>query len=161
MNTPVTKPNQTDSEDPRAPAEPSADGAPARPSERPAHAPATAGERRVAALPVDWATEPTPVYANGAHVVHTPREFAVIFDDTAPFPGRLAPATDPGSTRGRIVASLRLGPDAFFQVVCALASSWNRFSASYFDPRVSRPRFVLVDAGQLKLDAQDPPESSS
>lgn len=112
---------------------------------------------RVQTLPVDWSTEPTPAYANGAHVVHTPREFAVVFDDTAPFPGRLAPAGDPSTIRGRIVASLRLGPDAFFQVVCALASSWNRFTASYFDPRMPRPRFVLVDAGQLKLDAQDAP----
>lgn len=133
--------------------------------ERPARAErseagAAQAERRVPSLPVDWSTEPTPVYSNGAHVVHTPREFSVVFDDTAPFPGRLAPPSDPGSTRGRIVASLRLGPDAFFQVVCALASSWNRYAATYFDPRNPRPRFVLVDAGQLKLDAQDPPEGA-
>lgn len=111
--------------------------------------------QRVTALPVDWSTEPAPAYANGAHVVHTPREFAVVFDDTVPFPGRLAQPEDPSGTRGRIVASLRLAPDAFFQVVCALASSWNRFAATYLEGQATRPRFVLVDAGAMKLDGQD------
>lgn len=111
-----------------------------------------------AGLPIDWSTEPAPAYANGAHVVHTPREFAVVFDDTAPFPGRLAPREDPQGTRGRIVSSLRVSPDAFFQIVCALASSWNRFAATFLDPRMPRPRFVLADAGNARLDAQDPQE---
>ena len=106
-------------------------------------------------LPVDWSTEPTPAYVHGAHVAHTIRDFAVVFDEDAGFPGRNALPSQPDGHRGRIVASLRMTPDTFFQVLCALNSSWNRYSQQFMGQAPQRPRFKLLDAGEAQLDAVD------
>lgn len=103
-------------------------------------------------LPVDWSTEPRPVYANGAHVVHTGREFSMVFTDLAPFPGRLAEDGKAGHERAAVVASVRMTPDVFFQMLCVFASNWNRFANELIDPRMRRPRFKLLDAGDTQLD---------
>ena len=39
-------------------------------------------------VPVDWSSEPLPVFANVVHVAHSEHEFALIFGEIAPFPGR-------------------------------------------------------------------------
>ncbi len=125
------------------------------PREPTAPAPAPAAEAAPEApdgLPIDWSTEPRPAYANGAHVVHTPREFAMIFTDLAGFPGRLAPDGKAGRERAAVVASLRMTPDVYFQMLCVLASNWNRFANELIDPRLRRPRFKLLDAGDAQLD---------
>lgn len=101
-------------------------------------------------LPVDWSTEPAPAYANGGHVVHTARDFAVLFTEHASFPGRLSGAE--GQELARIVASLRMTPDVFFQMLCMLTSNWNKFANEMIDPRMRRPRFKLLDAGEVQLD---------
>lgn len=107
---------------------------------------------RVEVPPIDWSTEPAPVFANGVQILHRPTDFAVVFTDDAPFPGRRSPDGAAGSERAVVVASLRTHPAAFFQVVCAMASSWNRFASTVIDPRAPRPRFALVDAGDLQLE---------
>ncbi len=111
-----------------------------------------AGEPKVAALPVDWATEPAPAYANGAHVTHTPRDFSVIFTELAGFPGRLSPDGEAGNERARVVGSVRMTPDVFFQMMCVFASNWNKFANELIDPRMRRPRFKLLDAGDAQLE---------
>ncbi len=103
-------------------------------------------------LPIDWESEPTPAYANGAQVVHTPREFALLFTDMTQFPGRHATQEQPGEPRATISASLRMTPDTYFQVLCVLASNWNKFANEHIDPRMRRPRFKLLDAGELQLE---------
>ncbi len=101
-------------------------------------------------LPVDWSTEPTPAYANGGHVVHTPRDFAVLFTELAPFPGR--GSGEAGRELAKIVASLRMTPDIYFQMLCMLTSNWNKFAAEMIDPRMRKPRFKLLDAGDVQLE---------
>ena len=103
-------------------------------------------------LPVDWSTEPTPAYVSGAHCVSTPREFSLLFDESAAFPGRNRVRGESGPARSRIVASLRIPPDTFFQVVCAMASSWNRFVDKFLDDRMPRPKFKLIDSGEMQLE---------
>ena len=39
-------------------------------------------------IDIDWSDEPMPVYANGAQMVHSHREFAIAFTEFAPFAGR-------------------------------------------------------------------------
>lgn len=110
----------------------------------------------VAALPIDWSSEPKPLYANGAQVVHTMREFALLFTDMAAFPGRLASDGVAGHERATVVASLRVTPDVYFEMLCVLASNWNAFVNQLSDPRmVNHPRFKLVDAGELQLEGLD------
>jgi hypothetical protein len=110
------------------------------------------GDAAPEALPIDWSTEPRPTYANGAQILHTPREFAFLFTDMVAFPGRLSPDGKPGGERASVVASLRMTPDVFFQMLCVFASNWNRFANEVIDPRMRRPRFKLIDAGEMQLD---------
>lgn len=126
------------------------------------HDPTAATEEpKVESLPIDWSTEPRPAYANGAQVAHSAREFAVLFTDAVSFPGRYAPDGRAGSERAAVVASLRMTPDVFFQMLCVFASNWNRFANEMIDPRMRRPRFKLIDAGELQLEGlpKKPPPS--
>jgi hypothetical protein len=109
------------------------------------------GAARAEALPIDWSTEPTPAAANGAQVLHGPTQFALLFTDMAMFPGRNAPGGEVGKERARVVASLRLDPDTYFQTLCVLASNWNKFVETHVDPRMRQPRFKLIDAGEAQL----------
>jgi hypothetical protein len=102
--------------------------------------------------PIDWSTEPTPVFANGLQILHRATDFAVIFTDHTPFPGRHAAGRQAGAERATVVCSLRTHPAAFFQMVCAMASNWNRFATTMIDPRMRQPRFRLFDAGELQLE---------
>jgi hypothetical protein len=109
--------------------------------------------------PINWATEPPPVFTNGVQVLHRPTDFAVIFTEHTPFPGRHAPDGKPGAERAAVVCSLRTHPAAFFQMVCAMASNWNRFASTLIDPSLPRPRFRLVGAGDLQLEHAPPAAS--
>jgi hypothetical protein len=108
---------------------------------------------------IDWSTEPPPVFANGLQILHRPTDFAVVFTDDAPFPGRRSPDGSAGSERAVVVSSLRTHPSAFFQMVCAMASSWNRYASTVIDPRLRQPRFRLFDAGDLQLEHAPPIET--
>lgn len=99
-------------------------------------------------IKIDWRHEPPPVYANGAQIVHTHRDFAVTFTDFAAFEGRGAEAGE-AHPRARVVASLRMTPDVFFQLAAACASNWNRFVERFGDERVGAPTF--------KIEGVEPP----
>jgi len=116
------------------------------------NAPSAEPAAKQEALAIDWSTEPRPVYANGAQVAHSPRDFAMLFTDAASFPGRYAADGQAGNERAAVVASLRMTPDVFFQMLCVFASNWNRFANEMIDPRMRRPRFKLIDAGDLQLE---------
>jgi hypothetical protein len=94
-------------------------------------------------IEVDWASEPTTVYANGAHLVHTEREFAIAFTEFASFDGRAA-SLGSRMPRARVAASVRLTPDVFFQFVAGCASNWNKYAEEHGATRA--PRFHLVEA---------------
>lgn len=105
---------------------------------------------------VDWSTEPPPVYANGAHSVYTQRDFALVFTEIAGFAGR-GSAEGSVQPRARVVGSLRLTPDVFFQCVVTFASAWNKFIQRFGDPH-STPRFKLIGGQGLQLEGLEAPE---
>jgi hypothetical protein len=111
-----------------------------------------------APLPIDWSTEPTAAYVNGAHVVHTPAEFAVLFTEMAQFPGRHAATGETGDERAVVAASIRTNPTVFFEMLCVFASNWNKFANEVIDPRMRRPRFKLIDAGDFQPDGVPRPK---
>ena len=39
-------------------------------------------------IEIDWSDEPAPVYTNGAQILNSQREFAVVFTDFVGFAGR-------------------------------------------------------------------------
>ncbi|MFK7991491.1 MAG: hypothetical protein AB8I08_36075 [Sandaracinaceae bacterium] len=103
-------------------------------------------------LPIDWSTEPTAAYVNGAHVMHTPSEFAVLFTEMANFPGRHSATGAAGDERAAVAASIRTNPTVFFEMLCVFASNWNKYANDMIDPRVRKPKFQLLDAGEFQLD---------
>ncbi len=109
----------------------------------PAPADAEAAPSPLPRVPVDWHTEPTPVFANVVHAAHTSREFALVFGDVVPFPGRGGfdrPERDPDA---RIVASLRLTPEGYFDVLRTLVQNWNQFAETRLSPTTPTPRFAI------------------
>jgi hypothetical protein len=117
-----------------------------------------AAAREPRALPIDWSTEGTPAYANGMQILHRATEFALLFTDMAAFPGRLSPDGRAGNERAAVVASLRIAPDSFFQMLCVMASNWNRYIGAVTDARMRQPRFKLIDAGDLQLEGLPTPK---
>lgn len=116
------------------------------------------GQPKPEALPIDWSTEPTPAAANGVQVLHTPQQFALLFTDMAMFPGRYAPDGAAGNERARVVGSLRMDPDTYFQALCVMASNWNKFVEANVPPQMRQPRFKLLDAGEAQLYGIKPPK---
>ncbi len=108
-------------------------------------------------IQIDWTSEPTPVYSNGAQVVHSPREFCLVFTDFAGFAGRGAPegVEEP---RARVVSSVRVTPDVFFQLAAACASNWNKYinHVSEMGMGVQGPKFKLIGGGNFQLDGLEP-----
>lgn len=107
-------------------------------------------------IEIDWTDEPPPVYANGAQLVHNNTEFAISFTEFANFGGR---RSREGSSvpRARVVSSIRLNPDVFFQFVVACASNWNKF-VNRVSPEGSKPpKFKLISAGNIQLEGLEPP----
>ncbi len=130
------------------------DAATAETAATPAPVEAAAGPQ--AGLPIDWNTEPTPAYANGLQVAYSVQDFALLFTELTRFPGRLAPGNQVGQERARVAASLRVNPEAYFQMLCAMASTWNQFVGEVVDPRMRQPRFKLLDAGDIQLEGLTP-----
>lgn len=80
--------------------------------------------------------EPPAVTVDVGHIIHSQQLFAVLLGEVTPF----AP---PEADRPRIAiprASLRLTPAAFYTVVRAMASNWNKWSAAHLE---DGPRFSL------------------
>jgi len=86
-------------------------------------------------IDIDWSDEPLPVYANGAQIVHSHREFAMAFTDFAPFQGRRVKPYPPRQgevpEQARVVSAVRMTPDVFFQLIAAGATNWNKFVERY------------------------------
>ncbi|MCC6525532.1 MAG: hypothetical protein IT373_22975 [Polyangiaceae bacterium] len=115
------------------------------------------GEAEGVAIEIDWSSEPPPAYANGAQIVHSGREFALVFTDFVAFAGR--GGAGPDAARARVVASLRMTPDVFLQVAAACAANWNKFADHVADPASHPPRFALVGADGVGLEGAPPAKS--
>jgi hypothetical protein len=98
-------------------------------------------EARTVEVEVDWSSEGDVVYANGAHLTHSQREFAIAFTEFAAFEGR-GSADGSRTPRARVTASVRVPPDVFLQFAAACASNWNKYADEFGGP--SAPRFQLV-----------------
>ena len=105
---------------------------------------------------VDWSSEPPPVYANGAQLMHSVTEFAISFTEFANFAGRHSKG-DGTAPRARVVSSVRVHPEIFFQLVVACASNWNKFVNRVSPPGSKPPKFKLLGAGNLQLEGLEPP----
>ncbi len=110
-------------------------------------------------IEVDWSAEPPAVYANGAQLVHTASEFAMAFTEFAAYAGR---HSKEGSEvpRARVISSVRLHPEIFFQFVVACASNWNKFVNRFSPPGSKPPKFKLIGSGNLQLEGLEPPGES-
>jgi len=106
-------------------------------------------------IEIDWADEPPVVYANGAQIVNSQREFALLFTDFVAFAGRGNQPTDK-PPKAKLVGNLRLTPDVFFQLVAAAASNWNKYVQRFGDPNTKSPKFVLVHGGGAQLEGLEP-----
>jgi len=106
-------------------------------------------------IEIDWSDEPPVVYANGAQIVNSQREFALLFTDFVAFAGRGNQPLDK-PPKAKLVGNLRLTPDVFFQLVAAAASNWNKYAQRFGDPNTRSPKFVLVHAGEAQLDGLEP-----
>lgn len=116
-------------------------------------------EQPTLSVELDWAHEPPALFANGAQVLGTPREFAILFTDFLGIEGRgdTARGTTP---KAKIVSHLRMSPDAFFELASAVASNWNTFVSLHADPNAPAPKFRLVGGGDMQLEGLEPPRSS-
>ena len=105
-------------------------------------------------IEIDWTDAPTPVYANGAQILNSQREFALVLTDFAAFAGRgNVPADRP--PKAKIVSNVRMTPDVFFQIDAAAASNWNKFVDRYGDPGQPAPKFKLTGDAGVQLEAID------
>lgn len=107
-------------------------------------------------IEIDWSDEPVPAYANGAQILNSQREFALVFTDFVGFAGRgQAPLDKP--PRAKIVANVRMTPDVFFQLAAAAASNWNKYVNRFGDPRARSPKFKVIGGGNFQLEGLEPP----
>lgn len=105
-------------------------------------------------IEVDWSDEPAPVYANGAQILNSQREFALVLTDFVAFAGRGGvPADRP--PKAKIVSNVRMTPDVFFQIAAACASNWNKFVDRYGEPGQKAPKFKLTGDAGVQLEAID------
>ncbi len=119
--------------------------------------PTPPGAQEEMKIDIDWSDEPLPVYANGAQIVHSHREFALAFTDFAPFQGRRVKPypTRPGEVpeQARVVSAVRMTPDVYFQLIAAGATNWNKFVERYGHAMgANMPKFVLEGEGAPPLD---------
>lgn len=114
------------------------------------------------AIQINWDSEPTPVYSNGAQIVHSPREFSLVFTDFAGFAGRGAPEGQ-DEPRASVVSSVRVTPDVFFQLAAACASNWNKYlnHAAEMGMGVQGPKFKLLGGGNFQLEGLEPAGSDT
>ncbi|MCC6877447.1 MAG: DUF3467 domain-containing protein [Sandaracinaceae bacterium] len=107
-------------------------------------------------IEIDWDKEPEPVYSNGAQILNSQREFALVFTDFVAFGGRGGVPLDQ-PPKARPVASIRMTPDVFFQLAAAAASNWNKYVNRFGDPRVRTPKFKVINGGDFQLEGLEPP----
>ena len=110
-------------------------------------------------IELDWGTEPPAVYANGAQILNSQREFAIVFTDFAAFAGRGGVPYD-RPPKAKIAANIRMTPDVFFQLAAACASNWNNFVNRFGDPRARSPKFKLMNGGGMQLEGLEGPAPS-
>ena len=141
-------------DEPQAPTEAQA------PSEAEAQAPtpnqAAPAEQQIV-IEIDWSDEPPPAYANGAQILNSQREFALVFTDFGGFAGRGGAAMD-RPPKAKIVSNVRGTPDVFFQLAAAAASNWNKYVNRVGDPRVRAPKFKVIGGGEFQLEGLEAPE---
>ena len=117
-------------------------------------------------IQIDWSDEPQVVYANGAQILNSQREFALLFTDFVAFAGRgNTPMDQP--PKAKIVGNIRLTPDVFFQLAAAAASNWNKYVQRFGDEAANPPKFMLLGGGgqlegltQSDLPGQSPAASA-
>jgi hypothetical protein len=107
-------------------------------------------------IELDWDDEPPARYANGAQILSTQREFAILFTEFAPLAGRGGVAKD-HPPKAKIASNLRVTPDVFFQLAAAFASNWNKYVNQFGDPRAQNPKFKIIGGGQMQLEGLEPP----
>jgi len=113
-------------------------------------------EQQQIVIEIDWSDEPAPVYSNGAQILNSQREFAVVFTDFVGFAGRgNVPNDQP--PKAKIVSNVRMTPDVFFQLAAACASNWNKFVNRFGDPGVRSPKFKIIGGGNFQLEGLEPP----
>jgi hypothetical protein len=110
-------------------------------------------------IELDWSDEPPAVYANGAQILNTHREFALVLTDFAAFPGRGGGAAG-APPKAKIVANVRMSPEIFFQIAAACASNWNQFVNQYGSPGQVQPKFKIINGGPMQLEGLEPPPRS-
>jgi hypothetical protein len=110
-------------------------------------------------IELDWAAEPPAVYANGAQILNSQREFAIVFTDFVAFAGRGDVPYD-RPPKAKIAANIRMTPDVFFQLAAACASNWNNFVNRFGDPRARSPKFKLMNGGGMQLEGIEGPAPS-
>jgi hypothetical protein len=109
-------------------------------------------------IEIDWSDEPPVVYANGAQILNSQREFAVLFTDFVAFAGRGNVPID-APPKAKLVANLRIAPDVFFQLAAAAASNWNKYVERFGDPNAAAPKFKLIGAPGAQLEGLSPEEA--
>ncbi|MEZ4338348.1 MAG: hypothetical protein R3B82_17135 [Sandaracinaceae bacterium] len=102
-------------------------------------------------IEIDWSDEPPVVYANGAQILNSQREFALLFTDFVAFAGRGNTPLD-APPKAKLVANLRITPDVFFQLAAAAASNWNKYVERFGDPNGQAPKFKLIGAPGAQLE---------
>ena len=98
---------------------------------------------------VDWSTEEAPAFVNGARILCSSEDVALVFTEFQNFAGR---AALPGGVapRERVVSSLRMTPNMFFQIMASFASTWNQYVLEHEKPDVV-PRFKLIGPPNIQL----------
>lgn len=109
-------------------------------------------------IELDWGDEPPALYANGAQILNSQREFAIVFTDFVAFAGRGGVPHD-RPPKAKIAANIRMTPDVFFQLAAACASNWNNFVNRFGDPRARSPKFKLMNGGGMQLEGLEGPPS--
>lgn len=106
---------------------------------------------RAIQIEVDWSDEPAAVYANNAQVSANPRDVSLIFTEFQPITGRGDVAADQ-VPRAKVVANVRMTPQALFELAATVSSAWNVYAKDYGDPQERSPKFKLMGAGGRQLD---------
>ena len=106
---------------------------------------------RAIPIEVDWSDEPAAVYANDAQVSANPRDVSVLFTEFQPITGRGDVAAD-RVPKAKIVANVRLSPEALFELAVTVGSAWNTYVKRYGDPKERSPKFKLMGADGRQLD---------
>jgi len=94
------------------------------------------------AVRVLWDTEPPAVYANFAQVQCRGEEFAMVFASFSPEGPVPVPGEKLNAVNARIVSSVRLTPQTYFNLIQAMTRNWNRFVEDTFNEG-GAPVFIL------------------